>query len=106
MIKFFKSIVQRYNMLRPLTGLILLFLILFLSCDHPVEKNSLFISSKEQTPIKQSDTNTVYICQSPYAYAYHKYINCEGLTQCNHDIIKVTIKEAIRLKRTKCLKCY
>ncbi|MDP4268154.1 MAG: hypothetical protein Q8880_12040 [Bacteroidota bacterium] len=106
MIFFFKYMFQRCQVLRTLTGSILLFPIVFLSCNHPIEKNSSFISSKQQTPTAHSDSSTVYICQSPYAYAFYKNINCEGLTQCSHDIIKVTIKEAIRLKRTKCLKCY
>ncbi|MDP4265833.1 MAG: hypothetical protein Q8880_00180 [Bacteroidota bacterium] len=93
-------------MLRITTVLILLFPIVFLSCNQPIEKNPSFIFPEKQTQITQSDTNIVYICQSPYAYAYHKTSNCEGLIECNHEITKITLKEALRLKRKKCMKCF
>ena len=47
----------------------------------------------------------VMICKSSNAYAYHKSM-CRGLRECNHPIEKVTIPEAVKLKRTPCGYCY
>jgi hypothetical protein len=49
----------------------------------------------------------VYICVSSSAYAYHQYINCNGLNKCTHTIKFVTENEAINTYgRRKCKICY
>lgn len=40
-------------------------------------------------------SNSVYICNSPDAYAYHHHNDCEGLRNCSHDIESVSKEEAI-----------
>lgn len=53
-----------------------------------------------------SVADSVYICRSSGAYAYHSHY-CQGLKRCTHRIDKVTPKEAIRLGFEKpCGFCY
>ena len=49
--------------------------------------------------------DSVYICQSKSAYAYHNY-ECRGLARCTHGIIKITKAEAIKLGYKPCKICY
>jgi hypothetical protein len=50
----------------------------------------------------------VYICKSPKAYAYHSTTTCRGMRQCTHEIIKVTLNDAINNygKKKACGYCY
>ena len=45
--------------------------------------------------------NMVYICKSEGAYAYHLTDKCRGLSNCKHDIIRVSITEAYKLGKKK-----
>ena len=49
--------------------------------------------------------DSVYICQSRSAYAYHKY-ECRGLARCTHGIIKVSKAQAIKMGYKPCKICY
>jgi hypothetical protein len=44
----------------------------------------------------------VFICYSSSAKRYHLNKNCRGLSNCNHEIRKVSLKEAGNLGRTLC----
>ena len=71
----------------------------------------LFIVLLSTNPIfstcAQDDPNTTYvlICKSPTAYAYHSY-ECRGLARCTHKIEKVSLEDAIKLKKKACGYCY
>ncbi|HTD39877.1 MAG TPA: hypothetical protein VK671_04595 [Mucilaginibacter sp.] len=59
-------------------------------------------------PIKyvtRAAVDSVYICQSKSAYAYHKY-ECRGLARCTHGIVKITRAQAIKLGYRACKICY
>ncbi|HLZ87140.1 MAG TPA: hypothetical protein VKQ52_07870 [Puia sp.] len=43
----------------------------------------------------------VYICNSSGAYAYHSTKSCRGLNRCSHEILKVTLSEAVNTYRRK-----
>lgn len=60
--------------------------------------------SKAQ-PVVQPKTDSVYICQSRSAYAYHRYV-CRGLAHCKHKFKKITKAEAIKLGYSACKICY
>lgn len=49
--------------------------------------------------------DSVYICQSRSAYAYHSHI-CRGLARCTHGITKVTKAYAIKMGYKPCKICY
>ena len=52
-------------------------------------------------------TDSVFICDSATAIAYHKIENCRGLNKCTHTIKKITMIEAINTyKRRACKICY
>ena len=60
------------------------------------------------TPIKHYTkvaVDSVYICQSKSAYAYHSHI-CRGLARCTHRVIKITKEQAIKLGYKPCKICY
>ena len=48
------------------------------------------------------NSESVYICLSPTAYAYHFDANCRGFKQCTHDTKKVSIQQAISMGRKAC----
>lgn len=51
--------------------------------------------------------NTVYVCDGPKAYAFHKNPNCSGLSKCSQQVLKVSENDAInKYKRRACRKCY
>lgn len=62
----------------------------------------LLIVSLYLIPVQQ---DTVLICKSAGAYAYHNH-QCRGLKACMHIIETVTLKEALDLHRTPCEICY
>ena len=48
----------------------------------------------------------VYICNSNGAYAYHSTKTCRGLNRCTHEILKVTLADAVNVyKRKPCKIC-
>jgi hypothetical protein len=47
----------------------------------------------------------VLICRGTYAYAYHRY-QCSGLKHCKATIVRVTMQETLRMRRTPCENCY
>ncbi|MBD8081879.1 hypothetical protein IC610_05495 [Chryseobacterium sp. GCR10] len=49
--------------------------------------------------IKKSD---VYLCDSPGGKKYHYDKSCRGLSNCKHEIIKVSLKKAQTLGKTLC----
>ena len=67
---------------------------------------SLGSSNQHETYSSPFSSTTVYICLSPYAYAYHKNPNCRGLRRCTHTIVKTTEKQAIRKGYRPCKICY
>jgi hypothetical protein len=50
-------------------------------------------------------TDSVYICKSKSAYAYHQY-QCRGLARCTHGIVRITKAQAIKLGYKPCKICY
>lgn len=48
----------------------------------------------------------VFICDSPTAVAYHKFLNCRGLQRCKHTILEVTLKNAEGRRLRECQICY
>ncbi|MCR8560405.1 hypothetical protein KXD93_22315 [Mucilaginibacter sp. BJC16-A38] len=50
-------------------------------------------------------TDSVFICQSSAAYAYHTRI-CKGLAHCRHTIVKVSKSYAISAGYKPCKLCY
>ncbi len=66
-----------------------------------------FFSGCNNDPSITGDTQTyVYICDSKTAYVYHSTENCPGLRHCTHDIIKVTLREAMnKYNRRACKIC-
>ena len=52
------------------------------------------------------DEDTVYICNSPNAYAYHRNRGCAGLNRCTHGISSVSKSTAQSKGRSACKKCY
>lgn len=40
-------------------------------------------------------TDSVFICVSGRAYAYHSTLECRGLQRCTHQIIKISLYEAV-----------
>ena len=51
-------------------------------------------------------TDSAYICVSSTAYAYHSRLNCKGLVRCTHDIIKVSVYDAVhKYGRKACKIC-
>ena len=61
--------------------------------------------ASETKPLKKPAGDTVLICDSKYAFFYHTHV-CNGLTACKHQIIKVTVAQAAKLKYKPCPICY
>jgi hypothetical protein len=55
-------------------------------------------------PVKAA-ADSVYVCQSRSAYAYHAY-ECRGLSRCTHVIVKIAKAQAIKLGYRACKICY
>ena len=57
--------------------------------------------------ISPAPTTDVYICKGGSAYAYHKTDNCRWLHNCTHEIVQVTVEEAVdKYGRKPCKACY
>lgn len=69
---------------------------------------SIIISTAHASPLirnSKARTDSVYICLSKSAYAYHSHM-CRGLANCSHKIIKISKAEAIRMNKRACKNCY
>ena len=53
----------------------------------------------------KTKADSVLICRSNTAYAYHLY-ECRGLARCAHKIIKVTLEQAKKMGYKPCKICY
>jgi hypothetical protein len=63
---------------------------------------SAFTNSKNNVNVE----TFVYLCDSPSAYVYHSTKDCKGLSHCTHEIITVTLPDAInKYKRRACKIC-
>ena len=50
--------------------------------------------------------DSVYICVSNTAYAYHSTLACRGLNRCTHQIVKVSLYDAVnKYYRRACKIC-
>jgi len=48
----------------------------------------------------------VYICNSSTAYVYHSSKDCRGLNRCTHEIVRVTLGDAVnKYNRRACKIC-
>ncbi|NLN32795.1 MAG: hypothetical protein GX159_04280 [Flavobacteriaceae bacterium] len=54
------------------------------------------------TPLEISSQSSVYLCNSSNAKKYHYTKNCRGLSNCKHQIIKVSVQEAKKRGKTLC----
>jgi hypothetical protein len=73
---------------------------------------SLLITVTAFSPVKTTHrsgtekTAAVYICNSPTAYVYHSTENCRGLQNCTHQILQVSLSDAIdKYRRRACKLC-
>lgn len=44
----------------------------------------------------------VYVCEGPRSVVYHRSENCSGLSHCSTRTYKVTLEEAIKMRRRPC----
>ena len=59
------------------------------------------------SPSPISTEAKVYVCVGGSAYAYHSNRDCRGLNNCRHEIIEVTVTDAIKkYRRKECRICY
>lgn len=64
---------------------------------------SIGILSWEGTVAKeQSQNSEVYLCDSSGGKKYHFTKSCRGLSNCEHKIIKVSLKKAKGMGKTLC----
>lgn len=62
--------------------------------------------SKEEVVVEQN-ISSIYVCISEDSYAFHNNYDCRGLQNCQHEIKKVTLKEArTKYQRNPCGFCY
>jgi hypothetical protein len=81
-----------------------LLLILFLSMGLFSFKDAGYILNV--FPKNQAAANKVYICNSGNAYVYHSTRNCGGLSGCKHEVLEVSLSEAVnKYKRRACKVC-
>ena len=55
--------------------------------------------------LPQETCDTVYICVSPTAHAYHISRECRGLKKCTHQIKEVSVEKAVAKGYKKCKVC-
>ncbi|HMG66459.1 MAG TPA: hypothetical protein VK588_02200 [Chitinophagaceae bacterium] len=61
---------------------------------------------KTNYPTVHPYADSVYICDSKSAYAYHISRDCSGLNHCTHGIYKVSLRDAEnKYGRVACQKC-
>jgi len=61
-----------------------------------------FVGFTPSTPIVETVTKTVYICNGPYSKRYHLKDDCRGLSNCSTDVFGVSIEKAKEIGRTIC----
>ena len=48
----------------------------------------------------------VYICNSSTAYVYHSSESCRGLRRCTHEVVRISLADAVnKYKRRACKIC-
>ena len=62
----------------------------------------LLILTSFRVPTDSTKEKEVYLCNSKTATKYHYIKNCRGLSNCKHEIIKVTLSKAKEQKRSLC----
>jgi len=73
----------------------------------PLLKLILFVSLIALASFKSQKPDSVYICVSKGAIAYHQTLSCRGLRSCKHRIIKVSLSDAInKYHLRECHVCY
>lgn len=55
---------------------------------------------------KMDTSRSVYYCDSEYAYAYHSNQNCDGLSNCEHDIYKISERKVRNMGFRYCELCW
>ena len=55
--------------------------------------------------LQTSEQESVYICTSPKAYAYHKNEDCKFLKRCSYEIKAISIEDAKRKGYKPCKSC-
>lgn len=77
------------------------------SCSSESESESESEPELSDTYAPESESeNTVYICDGPYAEAYHNTPDCTGLSNWSGSVLEVTEQEAIDMGRQPCGYCY
>ena len=83
------------------------FLLVFMFSFSLVNSDDASFKSNETGALSNTPATIVYICAGGIAYAYHEFRNCFGPNNCTHEIIKITIKEAVdKYSRKPCKRCY
>ncbi|SMC42449.1 hypothetical protein SAMN06296427_102123 [Moheibacter sediminis] len=54
------------------------------------------------TPIEDAPQTSVYLCDSSGGKKYHYSKGCRGLSNCQHEIIKVSLEDAKKRGKTLC----
>jgi hypothetical protein len=68
---------------------------------------TLFIGLSALTAKAKVRPDSVFICVSKGSIAYHQTLNCRGLRSCKHQIIKVSLSDAInKYHLRECHICY
>jgi hypothetical protein len=73
--------------------ILLLFLTFTLSI---IFVNSACSGNENSAAFSNRDTASVYICNSSTAYAYHSTDHCRGLNKCSHEVLKISLSDAIK----------
>ena len=60
-----------------------------------------FSFTQEEPETNITPNTEVWICVSEGAYAYHFKKDCRGLSNCKHEIKKMTLQEAFKLGKKK-----
>ena len=50
------------------------------------------------------DLPTVLVCTGPVAYAYHNYVDCRGLANCEYKIVEMP-EDSAKINRNQCKIC-
>lgn len=61
-----------------------------------------FTLTSFSTPTENAPETSVYLCNSSGGKKYHYSKSCRGLSNCQHEIIKVTLEEAKKRGKTLC----
>lgn len=61
-----------------------------------------FTLTSFSTQTEYAPETSVYLCDSSGGKKYHHNKSCRGLSNCQHEIIKVTLEEAKKRGKTLC----